>query len=282
MASKIIFIEGNPGSGKTTFAKRLETWFIEQGKSVKMFQEGDLHPIDLAWCAIINQDLYEKTLIEYPMLREDILKLSKKLDDNYVVAYTKVNHKVAPKSFYETMAKYEIYQSETLEPFQTIHQKLWRKFPLTMEEDTIYIFECVMIQNHINELILKYHLSEDEIVLYFQSLIEPLIPLKPLLFFIEQKDVKGAIKHVANERKTDDPTKFKDWIDLVIQYIEETPYASKLGYTGYEGIIQYFKDRQEISLRLLEKIPVASVILSLDHNHEELFSMIIKTIQSHS
>ncbi len=278
MNSKIIFIEGNPGSGKTTFAKRLETALLQMGKTVKMFQEGDLHPIDLAWCAILEPSIYQKTILDYPMLKDDILRLSKKIGDQYVVAYTKVNGKLAPKSFYETMANYEIYRSESLEPFKAIHQKLWREFPSSMDPDTIYIFECIYIQNHINELILKYHMKEEEIVTYFKDLIEPLIPYHPTLFFIEQNHVEHCIQRVANERKTDDPTRFKDWLDLVIEYIENTPYASKLGYTGYDGIIRYFNDRQTLSLKLLESLPMTSKVLLLDHNYDELFEQMLTTV----
>jgi hypothetical protein len=278
--SKIIFIEGNPGSGKTTFAKRLETILSAMGQSVKMFQEGDLHPIDLAWCAILDHKNYQKILHDYPMIKEDILKLSKKLEDDYVIAYTKVDHKIAPREFYDHMATFEIYQTKTLKPFQDTHQKLWNAFPGSMDRDTIYIFECVFIQNHINELILKYHLTEEEIFQYFNELIKPLVPLNPIVFFIEQLDVKQSIEHVAKERKTDDKTKFKDWIDLVVDYIEDTPYALKLGYTGYEGIIQYFKDRQTLSLKLLNEIPVTSMILSLNNNHDELFSMMLHKVKS--
>ncbi len=280
MKPKIIFIEGNPGSGKTTFAKRLEASLIDMGKTVKMFQEGDLHPIDLAWCAILDEVKYQQVISDYPMLKDDLLRLTKKINDNYVLAYTKVNHRLAPKSFYDSMGSYEIYRSETLAPFKDIHQKLWYDFSKNIEHDTIYIFECVFIQNHINELILKYHLSNQAIFDYFMDLITPLISLNPMLFFVEQKDVRQCISRVADERKTDDPAKFKDWIDLVIEYIEDTPYATKLGYTGYEGIIRYFKDRQALSLELIKRLPISSTILLLENNYDDLFKQMLDQVKS--
>ncbi|MEC9484926.1 MAG: adenylyl-sulfate kinase [Candidatus Izemoplasma sp.] len=78
----IIFIEGNPGSGKTTYAKRLKTTLENKGYKVKQYQEGDLHPIDLAWCAIVDESTYVDILNRYPMLENDIKQYTKHIDDN--------------------------------------------------------------------------------------------------------------------------------------------------------------------------------------------------------
>ena len=271
MSSTIIFIEGNPGSGKSTFAKRLKQSLLSIGYSVRMYQEGDLHPIDLAWCAILTKDQYQATLDKYRMIKDDILTLTKPMNDQYVVAYTKVNPILAPKEFYDDMSSYEIYRSESLEMFKHAHQLLWNQFPNNMEHDTVYIFECVFIQNHINELILKYHLEDKAMYPYFRDLVQPLHAYHPYLIFIKQSNVERSIRQVAAERITNDPTKFKNWFDLVLDYMQSMPYTKVLGYIGEQGTIKYFNDRQVISLKIIDQLPIASDIVQLDQSYDDTY-----------
>ncbi|MEC9484925.1 MAG: hypothetical protein UMR38_03485 [Candidatus Izemoplasma sp.] len=175
------------------------------------------------------------------------------------------------------MDTYEIFRSKTLQPFKEWHHKLWQQFSNTLDTDIIYIFECVYLQNHINELMLKYNLPLPEHIAYFKALLEPLVSHDPILFFVEQKDVKKAIDHVSEERKSPDKAKFQDWIDRVIEYIRDMPYGKTLGYTDYEGIIQYFKDRQLLSKEIIKTLPITTYVYQLDGSYDEVFNQIKKT-----
>jgi len=271
MQGKIIFIEGNPGSGKTTFSRRLSKSLKNQGYHVKHFQEGDLHPIDLAWCAIVDEKKYEDFQHKYPLLKEDMIKHSKRLGKQWIIAYTRVDFRKATKAFYDEMEQYEIYRSKTLKPFKDLHEKLWTSFSQKLKEDTIYIFECVFIQNHINELILKYNLPFKEAYHYFVDLIQPLLPFHPLLFFIKQSDVKASIERVSAERKSPDPDKVAHWIDRVVDYITHMPYAKALSYTDYESVTQYFIDRQNLTIDILKDLNINHHILNLENDYDKIF-----------
>lgn len=269
---KIIFIEGNPGSGKTTFSRRLKDVLQEAGYTVNQYQEGDLHPIDLAWCAILSKNQYEDILFRYPELKCDIKQHTKHVHNRYIFAYTKVDHTVASKAFYTDMATYEIFREKSINTFFNMHLKLWQTFSEELNPDVIYIFECVYLQNHINELILKYNLTENEQITYFKKLMAPLLPYQPLLFFIEQKSVKNAIERVSQARRSPDKTKFNDWIDDVVMYISNMPYAKTLNYTDYDGIIRYFEDRQTRSKKILQALKIDAHILSLNADYNAVFN----------
>ncbi|MBN2884106.1 MAG: hypothetical protein JXN10_11300, partial [Clostridia bacterium] len=42
--NRLILLEGIPGSGKTTYARRLEEYFTENGLRAKCYLEGENHP----------------------------------------------------------------------------------------------------------------------------------------------------------------------------------------------------------------------------------------------
>ncbi len=51
METKLILIEGIPGSGKSTIAQKTGEYLSARGLKTKVYAEGQLHPVDLAWCA---------------------------------------------------------------------------------------------------------------------------------------------------------------------------------------------------------------------------------------
>jgi deoxyadenosine/deoxycytidine kinase len=271
MKPKIIMIEGNPGSGKTTFSRRLKETLVNNNYNVESFQEGELHPIDLAWIARLDEKTYLKTLEAYPMLKEDIIKHTKKVDDLYLVAYTRVDYNVAPKAFYEEMGSYEIFKEKTLEPFFKAYQSLYQAFSKSIKDDTIYIFECVYIQNHINELLLKHNLEKEAIFSYFKTLIEPIKAFEPLILFINQANVKASIDRIASERLSPDKSKFPDWIERVIDYIKSMPYGESKGYKDYDSIITYFEHRQTLTNDLLKALPVHHHTVQLHQDYDHVF-----------
>ena len=59
MVTKLILLEGIPGSGKTTFARKIAEWFRRMGITVNLFSEGQSHPADLGWNACVPIALYE-------------------------------------------------------------------------------------------------------------------------------------------------------------------------------------------------------------------------------
>lgn len=49
-----IFIEGIPGSGKSTLLDTLSRHFTDY----RVYREGDISPVELAWCAYMSEDAY--------------------------------------------------------------------------------------------------------------------------------------------------------------------------------------------------------------------------------
>lgn len=275
MNHKVIIIEGIPGSGKTTFSNLIYHHLKDSNIKANLYNEGDLHPIDLAWCSIINEKDFEYLLNKYSKYSKDIKKYSKKLDNDIITAYTKVRVDNSDIQFYRDFEKYEIYRTDDLNIFKDAHLKLWKHLKKT---EDVYIFECIYLQNHINELILKHNLSKENILKYMKELINTIKDFNPIVFYLKPKNIEKTIKNIADLRRSDNPL-YKDWIDLVIEYFENTKYGKKLGYIGYEGALKFFKDRVIIEEKVLKSISVKNHILNIDNNYNEVLKEIIKLLE---
>ena len=275
--STAYFIEGIPGSGKSTYAQRLYDYLKEKGKNVVLYSEGDLHPIDLAWCSIIKRDVFNTLTEKHEKYRDQILSHSKFIGDTAITAYTKVRVDNEDVSFYDDFSPYEIYRTKDFQHFKDTHLKLWKKFNETYDNDTVYIFECIFLQNHINELMLKFGKKRKEMTVYFQDLLDQLNNIELKLLYVKPIDVKKTFDRVIEERRSNNPV-YKDWIDQVIEYFEKTKYGKEKGYLGYEGALQYFKDRQKKELKIIKKLNVQSFIFDLEEDYDIVFDQITQSI----
>jgi len=276
--NNIIFVEGLPGSGKSTFAKKIKTELEKQKVKVELYNEGDLHPIDLAWCSIVEKTKFQQLLNKYSKYRSQILSKSKEMDNKIITAYTQVRVEDQDVAFYREFEKYEIYKEDDYDNFKNTHLQLWQNLASVSDDSLVYIFECIFLRNHINELILKFNLSVQDIIEYFIELSSQVKSMNPLLIYIKQCDVDNTMNRIIEERRSNNPV-YKDWIVNVYEYFQATKFGEKLGYIGEEGALNYFKDRQAIELQVIPKIPIKSEIIELEDNYDEVFEKIKAVIK---
>lgn len=92
-----IFIEGIPGSGKSTLLDALARHFT----NYRVFREGDISPVELAWCAYMTETEYRQALSDLADLRDEIEKSTVKEGTHFITPYTKI--KTVHYDFYEYM-----------------------------------------------------------------------------------------------------------------------------------------------------------------------------------
>lgn len=276
MLHNTIFIEGLPGSGKTTFALKLKDHLAKQGFNVKTYIEGDLHPLDLAWCSYCTKAQFLALLEKYDSMTEEIKKHTIIENNQYITAYTKINHPEVNQSFFSDWEQYEIYRIHHLKTFLDIHLKRWSNFSNNFDQQTIYIFECVYLQNHINELILTYDADFKTMSDYFIALLQQVKSTHPLILYIKQSNIDSVLDRIIDERRTEDPSRYRDWIDLVNDYVESTKYGPQKGFSGTDGFRSYLHNRQKMALDVLKILPFDHQIYSLDDDYDSVFEQIKK------
>lgn len=276
---RLVLIEGIPGSGKTTMSKKLYQALTDQGLNVEQYTEGDQHPADLSWQSILSIDEYNFLLSKYPEHESDIKGNSIMEDDIVITAYTllNINHE---SDLYKYLENHEIYSiNADLETFKQAHLTRWKKFVEQSDNNTIYIFECVLLQNHITQLMLEYEASQETINIYIKEFLEVIKEMSPIIHYLSPLSVEEAITHVAKERRPENQERQNIWIDRVLDYVVDTPYGIRHKITGIEGFIKFSSHRQSIEKKLLDQLEIEANIIE----HDGLsWNRVLENILNHS
>ncbi|WP_195955259.1 hypothetical protein [Clostridium saudiense] len=276
MNSRLILVEGIPGAGKTTTARKIKEKLIDEGKEAMLYEEGMSHPADMAWNACLKEDEYNdfikkcsemwegsKKSISKEELISRIQRQTRIEDNNVILAYTRIDF---PEDCYWSLigdvASKEICDGrKSLDEFRDIHLRRWSKFAeQALLNDNIYIFECAFLQNHIFELLGVYEKSDEEIYLYLKILLETVKSLSPSIVYIEPSSVEDIIIQAANERKSPEGSG-PDWIDEVANWVSNMNFGKSHNLKGIEGVFYFCKERLRIDKLMIEKLNVPVTII---------------------
>ena len=277
MKTNLILVEGIPGSGKSTFAKKIANFFSNNGLKANLYNEGTFHPADLAWNACIPIKTLDVILAPYESIKSEIDKNTHIEDDYAIVSYMQV--KTENTDFYKDMESYEVYNNRvSFDIFNGLHRKRWDTFnKQAKEKNELNIFECALLQNHVNELML-FHLAEiDTIKMHINAMIQTVTDLSPNIIYLSQPSVKETIERVAKQRISE----HVKWVDRVNSFHENTPYGKLHGVKGFNGTVRIFEERKRIELEIISSLPCNTIILdNPDYDWDGLWGKIVSFLHT--
>lgn len=283
MKNRLILVEGIPGSGKSTIAKKIQEYLESKDINTMLYNEGDGHPADLSWCSYVPINEYKDIINKYPEYSLVINDNTVIENDFAVVAYTKLGFTPYENELMKYFEAHEVYDGRvSSEKFTDLHLKRWSRFAEnTINENKVYIFECAFFQNHVCELMGIHNKENDYIYEHLNSLVRTVNELSPLIIYLTQPDVRETIERVSKERVSNDKAKQSDWIDLVIHWVEKSQYAKRHGLNGLEGVIRFLEDRKKIELEVFEKLQIDKYIVeNLDYNWDDVFNKVKKLLST--
>lgn len=120
----------------------------------------------------------------------------------------------------------------------------WRSFTQKADPDTIYVFNCIFLQNPMCETMMRFGMDGAASLGYISEILEITRPLHPVIIYIDLPDVRGTIERVIHQRGN-------DWLNAVIDYHVSQGYGKQNGLSGYEGYLKCLEERKIRELRIL-------------------------------
>ena len=108
-----------------------------------------------------------------------------------------------------------------------------------LNEDKVVIFECCFIQNPVTVSMVRNNSSKDVTMSYINSLAEKIVPLEPILIYVEQEDIKASFNRVVCERP-------KEWFEGFKDYYTNQGYGLSNNLKELDGVIQVLEARSRL------------------------------------
>jgi hypothetical protein len=265
MDTKLVLIEGLPGSGKSTTARLAYEVLRQNGIEAEVYFEGDLsHPADFESVAYFTNDEWHLLLEEFSPFRQQISERSISEDKGFLLPYNKLGSDI-PDAFYEKVFKHDIYELPLDQNIKLITQK-WARFARQTENSNkVHIFECCFIQNPVTVGMIKYAAPQTKILDYVLALENSVKKLNPMLIYINQDNIDYSFKKAIKERP-------KSWSEGFINYYTHQGYGKQNHLSGEEGTIKVLKARRQAEEEILKKLTIRKTIINNsaydEHSHK--------------
>ncbi len=250
MDNRLVIIEGLPCSGKST-ATRYAADVIGAQKKVCWSDEGSgRHPADWEFHAFLSEDVLAESFS--PDEQQRIRSCSEQLCNGHAVPLSQFDGELQGR-----LMRYKIYDALPWDIEKPVMLEKWRSFVNNSDEDTVYVFNCVMLQNPMCETMMRFGFSEDASFGYISEIADIIRPLKPLVIYLSNDDIAETVMNVAKERD--------GWLEQVIDYHINGAYGKSIGASGFDGYIACLEERQRRELDILSKISADSLVISNAH-----------------
>ena len=250
------FIEGIQGAGKSTLVAGLS----EQLPGYQVFREGDHSPVELAWCAYLTEEQYGNVLTRYANIRDEIENNTTVEPDpegngkRYVVTYTRIITDIP--GFHKDLELYEIYNNRIPKAdFENIILSRYARW-----QGDKQIFECSIFQNIVEDQILYFEMTDDEIIEFYKRMKTVLGDREYKILYLNVDDIAEGINIIRKERVDGDGNEM--WFPLMMEYLKQSPRGLHQGWKDFDDLVKHLEHRKSVELRILKEVfPEHAVIL---------------------
>ena len=224
MATKLIIIEGLPGSGKSTTAQNVYEVLKNKGINTELYCEDNYnHPADFDGVAYFNTEDFNILQQVHSTSRDLLNNIKINYYNGYLIPYRKAikEQQISfEEQVFNDITKNDIYELP-LEMHMELIISRWNDFVNKyINEDKVVIFECCFIQNPVTVSMIRNNSPKEVTLSYINRLAQRIATLKPILIYVEQRDIKVSFNRAICERP-------KEWIDGFIDYYTNQGYKDR-------------------------------------------------------
>ncbi len=263
-----IFVEGLQGTGKSTLLGRLSECFPD----LPAYREGDVCPVELAWCAYLTEGRFADAKSAYPEFAQEMELLSVREGGYVILPYTRVK---GNRAFFADMEHHEIYNGRIpLEQFRAI---ILRRYAAHHGSG---LFECALMQNIVETLLLYYCEDEDRILDFYRQIWACMKGKDAAVLYLDANDIARNMDQARKERV--DNAGHEIWFAMLMDFFREAPLSKRNGWTTGDDLAAYMHMRQCVERRILKEIVGDSAIILPEKQYrmEEVLAAIPDAIKA--
>ncbi len=258
-STKLILLEGIPGSGKTTAGLHLEQFLKDRAPCAQFWREGNFdHPADFEGVACLTQSQYKDFLSRYPELISFFDEGLTVQGNDYLLWYRKMQSlhpEETPQPLVDELSRHDVYDGLPMHDYCRLALRRWSDFQASAESsDEITILECCFLQNPLTVMLARHNADPQLARQHILQIARIIADLNPLVIYLAPLNVRNALEHVRAERP-------KEWADFVTWYLTGQDYGNTHQLSGYEGVIQFYEMRQKLELDILKSLCIPSLVI---------------------
>lgn len=275
--TKLILLEGIPGSGKSRAGAYLQSFLEKAGSPVCFWREGDFdNPADFEGVACLNSHQYRNLLLRHPeeagLLQEQLVIRG----DDHLIQYRKLQQlhpeHTLPRLIVE-LSGYDVYDGLPMESYCRLALQRWQDFVRSVgHSDGITLLECCFLQNPLTVMLARHNANPEVAQAHVMKIARIIEPLAPLAIYLRPREVRAALQRIRAERP-------REWADFVTWYLTGQAFGKAHHLEGYEGVIRFYEMRQSLELELLRVVPTPSLVvehtgIEWDHCYSEIMAFV--------
>ena len=260
---RLVFIEGIPGSGKSTYAKRLLCNIKNNPESKVFYRNEKPSPLDPDRLAFFDKDQLQEFVVicnsSSPLTKETLIRELERFstweDDICAVNWFSFSTTCECNNIHtrEFALAHEICAGKAgIDQYKKLTLKRWRRFSKERVPEAYYLFEGALFQHPLAELLGYYKAEDKEILDFVEKMLACLPHVIPVLIYIRVSDIKSILTNAAIERRQEEYS----WWNSFCRWVETCPYGRTNQLSGMSGAVYYCKERMRLEKLIMNSIPI--------------------------
>ncbi len=250
MHKRLYIIEGLPCSGKSTTSEYVAKLLGERGRVCCIDEGSGAHPADFEFHAYLTGAVLSDSFSAEE--QADIRSQAERIADGFAVPLSGFEG-----DMFDRLVRYKIYDALPWETEMPVMLEKWQHFCDTAESDTVYVFNCVLLQNPMCETMMRFGFTGEQSCNYISRIAEIIRSMEPVVIYLKNNDIAESVLRTSSERE--------GWLEAVTEYHVSGAYGRSIGAQGFDGYIRCLEERQRRELDILSRLQLDSIVIEDPH-----------------